>query len=53
MFNEFHGDELGSAVLDSYEIPDTNIKHDCVVLLCYSVVSTQMQDVTVYVLPLI
>jgi hypothetical protein len=38
MFNEFHGDELGSAVLGSYEINDTNMVHDSIVLLCYTLV---------------
>jgi hypothetical protein len=38
MFNEFHGDELGSAVLGSYEINDTNMVHDTIVLLCYTLV---------------
>jgi hypothetical protein len=39
MFNEFYGDQLGSAVLESYEIERTNVERDMVVLLCYSLVS--------------
>lgn len=35
MFNEFHGDPMGSEVLRSYEIQDTNTGHDMVVLLFY------------------
>jgi ABC-type multidrug transport system ATPase subunit len=38
MFNEFYGDQLGSAVLESYEIESTNVGHDMVVLLCYSLI---------------
>jgi hypothetical protein len=38
MFNEFHGDQLGTEVLRSYEIQATNIGHDMVVLLCYGLV---------------
>jgi len=38
MYNEFTGKSSGESVLKSYEIEDTNIKHDMVVLLCYSLV---------------
>ena len=39
MHNEFSGSLSGNGVLQSYEIEDTNIAHDMVVLICYSMVS--------------
>lgn len=39
MFNEFSGDTSGSEVLQLYEVEDTAVSHDMVVLLCYSLVS--------------
>ena len=37
MYNEFGGSSFGEMVLKSYEIEDTNIRNDMVVLLFYSV----------------
>eukprot|EP00804_Cyclotella_cryptica_P001113 CCRYP_008394-RA/>CCRYP_008394-RA protein AED:0.08 eAED:0.08 QI:34/1/1/1/0.75/0.6/5/484/717 len=39
MFNEFDGDTFGNEVLHMYEIEDTSVSHDMVVLLCYGLVS--------------
>lgn len=39
MHNEFSGSLSGNGVLQSYEIEDTNIARDMVVLICYSMVS--------------
>jgi hypothetical protein len=36
MFNEFSGSSYGEMVLESYEIEDTNIRNDMLVLLGYS-----------------
>jgi hypothetical protein len=44
MFNEFTGDSLGSGVLISYEIEDTSIRQDLVVLLCYGLVSLWLRQ---------
>lgn len=44
MFNEFTGDSLGSRVLISYEIEDTSIRQDLVVLLCYGLVSLWLRQ---------
>ncbi|KAL3795767.1 hypothetical protein HJC23_008254 [Cyclotella cryptica] len=38
MFNEFDGDTFGNEVLHMYEIEDTSVSHDMVVLLCYGLI---------------
>lgn len=38
MFNEFAGDPFGTTVLHSYEIEDTRVGHDMIVLFCYGLV---------------
>ncbi|KAL3805403.1 hypothetical protein HJC23_009110 [Cyclotella cryptica] len=50
MFNEFNGDLLGSKVLLSYEIEDTSIGHDVLVLFCYGLVRTPSSK-TVFIVP--